>query len=71
MPDMPLEDLLTGMVHNRLGRVILQKGGWDLSKAAHTADMKKLAHLIKFFPLDIISKMGLEQAQVTAGGIST
>ncbi|MBQ9967210.1 MAG: aminoacetone oxidase family FAD-binding enzyme [Oscillospiraceae bacterium] len=70
-PDMPLEDLLTGMVHNRLGRVILQKGGWDLSSPTHTADMKKLAHLIKFFPLDITGTMGLDQAQVTAGGIRT
>ena len=71
VPDILLEDLLTGMLHNRLGRVILQQGGWELSQTADSVDMKMLAHLIKFFPLTVTGTMGLEQAQVTAGGIRT
>lgn len=70
-PDTPLEDFLTGLLHNRLGRVILQQGGWDLSQMAASLDCQKLSHLIKFFPITITGAMGLEQAQVTAGGIAT
>lgn len=70
-PELPLEDFLTGILHNRLGRVVLQAGGWELTSPSAAADVGKLAHLIKFFPLHITGVMGLEQAQVTAGGIRT
>ena len=70
-PSMPLEDFLTGLLHNRLGRVVLQHGGWDLHKEAHCIDCEKLSHLIKYFPISITGKLGFEHAQVTAGGILT
>ncbi|MBP3633131.1 MAG: NAD(P)/FAD-dependent oxidoreductase [Oscillospiraceae bacterium] len=70
-PEAPLEDFLTGVLHNRLGRVVLQYLGLELSLPASAADCKKVAHLIKFFPLTITGTMGLEQAQVTAGGVPT
>lgn len=66
-----LEDFLTGILHNRLGRVVLQQGGWDLTGSAYDIDCKKIAHMIKYFPLTITGRMGLDQAQVTAGGILT
>ena len=71
LPSMPLEDFLTGLLHNRLGRVILQQGGWDLRLEASCIDCEKLAHLIKFFPIAITGKLGFEHAQVTAGGVLT
>ena len=70
-PQMPLEDFLIGTVHNRLGRTILQQGGWTLSDPASSIPCEKLAHLIKFFPIHITGIMGFDQAQVTAGGIET
>ena len=71
LPSMLLEDFLTGLLHNRLGRVVLQQGGWDLHQKVSCIDCDKLAHLIKFFPISITGKLGFEHAQVTAGGILT
>jgi len=74
MPDIPLEDFLTGILHNRLGRVVLKQAGFDMSRKADTLTEKELrciTHQIKFFPLTVTGVMGLEQAQVTAGGIKT
>lgn len=70
----PLEDFLTGILHNRLGRVILKQVGLDLTRLSGTLtdrELEKIAHLIKYFPLTVTGVMGLEQAQVTAGGIRT
>ena len=73
-PAIPLEDFLTGILHNRLGRVVLKQAGFDLTRTADTLTDKELhtiAHQIKFFALTVTGVMGLEQAQVTAGGIRT
>ena len=67
----PAEDFLTGLLHNRLGRVVIQAGGWPLAQKVSLIDCRKLAHLIKYFPLPVAGLMGLEQAQVTVGGILT
>ena len=74
MPRLPLEDYLTGILHNRLGKVVLKQAGFDLSRTAETltvSEQKTICHQIKFFPLTVTGVMGLEQAQVTAGGIKT
>lgn len=74
MPQVTLEDFLTGMLHNRLGRVVLKQAGFDLTRTAQTVSAQELqgiAHQIKYFPLTITGVMGLELAQVTAGGVST
>lgn len=74
MPQVTLEDFLTGMLHNRLGRVVLKQAGFDLTRTAQTVSAQELqgiAHQIKYFPLIITGVMGLELAQVTAGGVST
>ena len=70
-PNSPLEDFLTGILHNRLGRVVIQQGGWELSKTAADLNVDKLAQLIKHFPMIVSGTMGMDQAQVTAGGILT
>ena len=73
-PSLQGEELLTGALQNRLGKVILKCSGIEI--AGHCEDyteqdLKKIAHTIKYFPMTVTGVMGLEQAQVTAGGIPT
>lgn len=73
-PDLPLEDFLTGTLHNRLGRVVLLHAGFRLEAACGTLsdnDISRIAKTVKFFPLPVTGVMGMDQAQVTAGGIKT
>ncbi len=73
-PELPLEELLTGALHNRLGRVVLRQSGFDLSRPARSLteqELARIAHQIKFFPMTVTGVMGLELAQVTAGGVLT
>lgn len=74
MDEILLEDFLTGTLHNRLGRVVLQQAGFDLSAPAKhltDQDLRRIAHQIKFFPMTVTGIMGLEFAQVASGGIRT
>lgn len=71
---LPLEDFLTGLLHNRLGRVLLSTMGYVMDRQSQTLtddDLKKIAHIIKYYPIAVTGVMGLEQAQVTAGGVHT
>ncbi len=72
--NLPAEELLTGILHNRLGRVIVKQAGiagyvpiaqledWELEKVCE-----------RVFGLEILltEPMGMDSAQVTAGGIVT
>lgn len=72
--ELPLEELLTGALHNRLGRVVLRQSGFDLSRPVGSLteqELTRIAHQIKFFPMTVTGVMGLELAQVTAGGVLT
>lgn len=68
------DDLFTGMVHNRLGRVLLKyagiSGGEPLS-ALTEKELRRLSHAAKAFRFEITGDMGLPNAQVTAGGAKT
>ena len=73
-PALPLEDFLTGTLHNRLGRVLLRAGGFAATAPAASlapADLARIAALIHAFALPLRGALGFEQAQVTAGGIRT
>lgn len=73
-PDLPGEELLTGLLHNRLGKVILKVSSIhlpELTKEYTDNDLTRIARTIKFFPMTVTGVMGLEQAQVTAGGVPT
>lgn len=73
-PDLPLEDFLTGTLHNRLGRVVLLCAGFSLENSCSMlsdSDIGRIVKTIKFFPLPVTGVMGMDQAQVTAGGIQT
>ena len=74
MPTLTLENLLTGMVHNRLGRTVLRYAGYDLNAPVSSLkpnDIKKIAGALGDFALPITGNMGFDGAQVTAGGIRT
>ena len=73
-PSLTLENLLTGMLHNRLGRTIIRSAGYELAASVSTikaSDIEKIAEKIKCFSFPVIGTPGFDGAQVTAGGIST
>lgn len=57
----PSTELLSGSLHNQLGRVILKKCDSDNSKT--------IAAMVKAFCLDVYGNLGFDYAQVTRGGI--
>ena len=73
-PKLEVEQLLTGMLNPRLGLAVLKFSQLDLKSelASLTEDsLKKIAHNLKFFPLQADGTLGMEHAQVTAGGVLT
>ena len=73
-PDLALEDLLTGLLHNRLGRTVLRSLGFSLAQCCGSLsgrDRSRIAGGIKDFRLPVLGPVDLSQAQVTAGGIAT
>lgn len=68
------DDLLTGILHNRLGRVLTKEAGLPFSTPISQIDdsvLKRLCKLTKDFSISLTEPMGMDQAQVTAGGIKT
>lgn len=55
------EDLLSGTLHNRIGRAVI-------ARAADKTDMQ-IAHMLKNFTLPVTGTLGFDYAQVTRGGI--
>ena len=73
-PALDGEELLTGALQNRLGKVVLKCSGISIPKNCGSyseQDLNRIAHTVKYFPMTVTGVMGLEQAQVTAGGILT
>lgn len=73
-PKLEAGDLLTGAVHNRLGRLLVQEIGIPLNAPLERLDEDTLLHLArqcKALCLDLTESMGMDSAQVTAGGILT
>lgn len=72
LPALKAEDLLTGMLHNRLGRTVLRSVGYSLEQPCgdfSQDDLARITKQIKAFPIRILGAMGMDSAQVTAGGI--
>lgn len=71
---LPVDELLTGILHNRLGRVLTRaagiKGG---SQAEELTDeeITAVCQIVKAFELELTEPMGMDSAQVTAGGVKT
>ena len=68
------EDLLTGILHNRLGRVITQsvgiKGVWKIADLRED-EIAAVCDAVKDFAVELTEPLGMDSAQVTAGGILT
>ena len=72
--DLPASELLTGVVHNRLGRVLVQSGDISLNVPVNRLgreEIARVAALTKAFEVGLTEPMGMDSAQVTAGGVLT
>ena len=68
------EDLLTGILHNRLGRVLTQAAGIrGQRKIAELRDdeIEAVSKTVKGFEVMLTEPLGMDSAQVTAGGMVT
>ena len=67
-------DLLTGILHNKLGRVLTQAAGLYVSRSVSEVsdyELKEVTRMVKAFEVSLTEPMGMDSAQVTAGGIRT
>ena len=67
-------DLLTGLLHKRVGQTLLRAAGISLSTpvgALTDDDAARVAALMKRWTLPVTGTQGLSAAQATAGGIDT
>ena len=71
---LPASELFTGILHNRLGRVLTQAAGIPLSapiSSLSEAQLVEVARLAKGLEAPLTEPLGMDSAQVTAGGIVT
>ena len=71
---LPASELLTGILHNRLGRVLTQAAGIPANRAISELtkdDLCRVARAVKAFDVPLTEPMGMDCAQVTAGGVRT
>jgi predicted Rossmann fold flavoprotein len=71
--DLPMDELFTGMLHNRLGRVLTKAAGVSGQRTSELTDLQidELVKTVKSFEIVLTEPMGMDQAQVTAGGVYT
>ncbi len=71
LPELTTDDLFTGMIHNRLGRVLVRKAGIEASVSLGSllpAQLEKCCTQAKAFSLELTGSFGMENAQITIGG---
>ena len=71
---LPASELLTGILHNRLGRVLTQAVGISSNRAIAELSEDALAdaaRAVKAFDVPLTETLGMDSAQVTAGGMAT
>ena len=71
---LPVSELLTGILHNRLGRVLTQTVGLSASEPISNLNDSQLFDVcccVKTLKISLTEPMGMDCAQVTAGGIET
>ena len=71
---LPMEELLTGILHNRLGRVLTRAAGVknkQQCKEMSHQERDSVCKAVKGFALELTEPMGMDSAQVTAGGVLT
>ena len=68
------EELLTGILHNRLGRVLTQNAGIKAQRSVSSLEdweLENVVEAVKSFEVELTEPLGMDSAQVTAGGICT
>ena len=72
--NLPMEELLTGILHNRLGRVLTKAAGIKGKQFANqisNAELKDVVAAVKNLEIDLTEPLGMDSTQVTAGGVLT
>ncbi len=72
--NLPVSELLTGILHNRLGRVLTQAvgiAGYVPVAQLEEEEIEAVCRAVKGFEVSLTEPMGMDSAQVTAGGIVT
>lgn len=69
----PMEELLTGILHNRLGRVLTKAAGIGGRQAGdlNREEIAQVCRTVKGFEIPLTEPLGMDSAQVTAGGVLT
>ena len=73
-PDQPASELFTGMLHNRLGRMLVKYAGLEAGRplgSLSDKELRRAARACTDFTLPVLGTEGFDNAQVTAGGIRT
>ena len=68
------EDLLVGILHNRLGRVLVKAAGLSAQQPVarlSDGDLEQVCQAVKCFQVTLSEPLGMDSAQVTAGGVVT
>ena len=71
---LPTDELLTGILHNRLGRVLTREAGVKSGgSVGELSDdqLRAVCDAVKAFEISVTEPMGMDSAQVTAGGVYT
>ena len=72
--NLPMEELLTGILHNRLGRVLTKAAGIKGKQYVDqlsNAELREVLAAVKGLEIDLTEPLGMDSAQVTAGGVLT
>ena len=72
--DLTADELMTGILHNRLGRVLTAASGVFLQRKIcdlSDGDLHDVCRIVKRLEVGLTEPLGMDSAQVTAGGIVT
>lgn len=72
--DLPVDELLTGILHNRLGRVLTKAAGVkgkQYARELSDIELSEVCRAVKGFEISLTEPLGMDGAQVTAGGVRT
>ena len=74
LPELDCAELFTGMLHNRLGRMLVKCAGIEAAlplKLLSDAALERALSVCRNFELRVLGTEGFDKAQVTAGGVKT
>ena len=74
LPELQTSEIFTGMLHNRLGRMVVKYSGLPMEKpigALSDSERAALTHACLDFTLPVRGTEDFDHAQVTAGGVKT